>query len=49
MKKIISMILSLTIILGCCVTLTGCGSSSSKDHEYGYYDRSDGKRIWFKK
>ena len=49
MKKIISMVLIVATILGCCATLTGCGSSRSKDHKYGYYDRADGNRIWFEK
>ena len=49
MKKLISIILIIVTILGCSISLSGCGSSrSSKDHDWGYYDRSDGKRIWYK-
>lgn len=48
MRKMIAMVLLISTLLGCCVTLSGCGSSS-KDHKYGYYDRSDGKRIWYVK
>ena len=46
-KKIFSISLLLIIRITC---LTGCGSKepSAKD-KYGmdYYDRADGKRIWY--
>ena len=47
----IKKIFSISILLIICITcLTGCGSKepSAKD-KYGmdYYDRADGKRIWY--
>ena len=48
MKRIIAVILLVATIFGCCATLTACGGSSKKNHEYSYYTRSDGKRIWVK-
>ena len=49
MRKIIAIILTLITILSCCVALTGCGGKQSAKEKYGmdYYDRADGKRIWY--
>ena len=49
MKKIISITLIIATILGCCAALTGCGRKQSAKEKYGmdYYDRADGKRIWY--
>jgi ABC-type uncharacterized transport system auxiliary subunit len=49
MKRIIAAILTLITIFACCATLSGCGSKQSAKEKYGmdYYDRSDGKRIWY--
>jgi hypothetical protein len=48
MKRIISIFLIIITLLGC-LSMTACSSRKSSNHEYGYYTRSDGKRIWFKK
>ncbi len=42
--KILSILLCGFLLLG----LTGCGNSN-KQHEYDYYTRDDGTRVWFKK
>ena len=49
MKKIFAIILTLITIMSFCTTLSGCSSKQSAKEKYGmdYYDRSDGKRIWY--
>lgn len=48
-KKIIAFMLVVITLLGCCATLTGCGRRQSAKEKYGmdFYDRADGKRIWY--
>lgn len=48
MKRFIAMVLLAVTIFSCCASLTACSSRSKKNHEYSYYTRSDGKRIWVK-
>ena len=47
MKKAIAIILTMVTLFGC-LAMSGCGSKRNSNPEYGYYTRSDGKRIWFK-
>lgn len=49
MKKTLAIVLTLFTIITCCTALSGCGSKQSAKEKYGmdYYDRADGKRIWY--
>jgi trk system potassium uptake protein TrkH len=42
-------ILFMLMIIGSCAVLSGCGGKQSAKEKYGmdYYDRADGKRIWY--
>ena len=49
MKRVIALLLTVVTILGCCAALVGCDDGPSAKEKYGmdYYDRADGKRIWY--
>ncbi len=49
MKRIIALILALIAVLSCCGAMAGCEKKQSAKEKYGmdYYDRADGKRIWY--
>ena len=49
MIRAIAILLATVTLLGCCLSLTGCGRKQSAKEKYGmdYYTRSDGKRIWY--
>ena len=49
MKKTISAVLAAMMIIGSCAILSGCGGGQSARDKYGmdFYDRADGKRIWY--
>ena len=49
MKKVITILSLLIILFGFCISLTGCGKEVSAAEKYGmnYYERADGKRIWY--
>jgi hypothetical protein len=49
-KRAIALSLAVALGIGSCFALVSYfseGSGSSSTSEYGYYDREDGKRIWF--
>jgi ABC-type uncharacterized transport system auxiliary subunit len=48
MKKFVSALLAILTIFSCCTMMGGCESNKKKNHQYSYYTRSDGKRIWYK-